>query len=105
MTQPKPENRAADGAITVTLSRPIEAHGETLRELRLEDVGIGALDDVRIKMGDYGIDIHLGDVHKVVAAMAGIPRSSARRIPIKDIKVLLPEVLDFLDISLPTGER
>ena len=83
--------------VTVTLSTPIEAHGEQVRELTLSEPTIGVLDGVHIDVGmDGRVRLDLGDLHRLVAGMAGIPPSSARQIRLSDMAPLARAVMDFL---------
>lgn len=90
---------------TIPLSSPIEANGETLSELTLSEPDLGCLEDVHIKIGGDGdVQLNLGDLHKVVARMANIPPSSAKKIKAGDLPALFGAVSDFLPGLLPTGE-
>ena len=83
--------------VTVRLRAPIEAHGQAVSELTLAEPTLGVLDGVRIEVGaSGGVQIDLGDLHRLVAGMAGIPPSAARRIPVTDLAPLARAVLDFL---------
>ena len=88
----------------ITLSHPIEAFGESVTELTLGDPDLRVLDDVRLKVDtDGAMDINLGDMHKLIAGMANIPKSSARKIKLRDLKLLVPVIADFLGLAQPTG--
>ena len=89
-------------AVTVHLRTPIEAHGETLSELVLSEPTLGVLDGVHIEIGaSGGVRLDLGDLHRVVAGMAGIPPSSARHIRMADMAPLARAVMDFLGGGRP----
>ena len=86
--------------VTVSLSAPIEAHGQQVTELTLSEPTIGVLDGVQIDVGMEGrVRLDLGDLHRLVAGMAGIPPSSARQIRISDMAPLARAVMDFLPAS------
>lgn len=88
----------------IELSRPIEAHGETVSVLKLSDPDLGALEDIRISVnGEGAVQLDLGDVQKLVANMADIPRSAAKSISLRDAPKLLAAVKDFFGDSLPIG--
>ena len=102
-----PETAAAAApadSITVTLKKPIQAHGETLKKLTLSDPDLGALDGIYIDVGEQGARIHLGQLPLLLAAMANIPPSAAKTIKLTDLAVIGPEVFAFLGLSLGTGE-
>ena len=83
--------------VTVTLSRPIEAHGERVAELTLSEPTLGVLDGVHLDVGlDGRVRLDLGDLHRLVAGMAGIPPSAARQIRVTDMAPLARAVMDFL---------
>ena len=89
--------------VTVPLSRPIEAHGEQVTQLTLSEPTIGVLDGVHLDVGlDGRVRLDLGDLHRLVAGMAGIPPSSARQIRITDMAPLARAAMDFLP-STPPG--
>ena len=91
--------------VTVPLTRPIEAHGETLSELTLSEIDLGALEDINLVIDHSGkLHLNLGDLHRLIAGMANIPPSSARKILIKDVFAAREAMEDFLGISLPIGE-
>ena len=92
------------GSVTIPLSRPVQAHGETLTELTLTEVDLGALEGVNLVIDQDGkLQIDLGDLHRLIAGMANIPPSAAKRILIKDALAGKEAIADFFGISLPTG--
>ena len=94
------------GGVKIKLSRPIEAHGETLHELELGEIDLGALDNVNLVITQDGsIRINLGDLHRLIAGMAGIPPSSARRILVRDALAVKEKLSDFLGVSLQIGGK
>ena len=90
---------------TVTLSRPIEAHGEKVSELTFTEPDLGALDGVNISIAAGAVKFNMGEMRHIIAAMAGIPPSAAKTIALGDVGEMIEVVLDFLGISLPTGEK
>ena len=87
--------------VTVTLSRPVEAHGEQVTTLTLAEPTLGVLDGVHLDVGlDGRVRLDLGDIHRLVAGMAGIPPSSARQIGIADMAKVARAVMDFLPSAL-----
>ena len=93
---------------TIKLSRPIEAHGEQIDMLELHDLDLGGISDIHleIEMEELEEDkerirvrLDLGDLHKIVSAVAQIPRSSARRILFRDLLKAKAEIADFLGFS------
>ena len=90
--------------VTIPLSRPIEAHGEIVNEIQLAQVDLGALEGIDLVVTEQGsIRINLGDLHKLIAQMANIPPSSAKRLLIKDMVTAKAAIADFFGFSLPTG--
>ena len=88
--------------VTVHLRTPIEAHGETVSELTLSEPTLGVLDGVHVEIGTSGgVRIDLGNLHRLIAGMAGIPPSSARQIRVTDMAPLARAVMDFLPPSRP----
>ena len=87
------------------LSRPIEAHGETTSELTLRDPESDALDGIDISIGPKGLTFDLGAMPRIVAAAAGIPPSSARKIPLRDMLRHTVPIISFfgLDIQATGG--
>ncbi|MFP3943816.1 MAG: phage tail assembly protein [Alphaproteobacteria bacterium] len=91
-------------AKTITLKRPIEAHGKEVTELTFREPTLGVLDGLEIEVtGDGGVKLNLGDIVKLVASMAEIPPSSARQIALSDLKEIAGEVQDFFEQFLPAG--
>ena len=91
--------------LTVRLSAPIQAHGETVSELTLREPTLGMLDDVHLFVGSAGeLRVNLGDLHRVVAGMAGIPPSAARAISLRDLGEIGPALAGFFGLSLGTGD-
>ena len=88
--------------VTIRLRTPIEAHGETVSELTLAEPTLGVLEGVRLEVGaSGGVHVDLGDLHRLVAGMAGIPPSVARRIRVTDLAPLAGAVMDFLGGGRP----
>lgn len=92
------------GEVIVKLSRPAQAHGEPIRELRLrEPTG----DDIwqtglPISFGDNGAtNISMPDLLALAARLAGVPPSTIRALPAGDIMSLTQALIPFF---APTGE-
>lgn len=97
MSDTDTDTGAAWRPVTMRLRTPIEAHGQTVSEITLAEPTLGVLDGVRIEVGASGrVQIDLGDLHRLVAGMAGIPPSSARQIRMTDLAPLARAVMDFL---------
>lgn len=89
----------------VILKKPIQAHGETVKELTFQEPTLGVLDDIQLTVTGSGeVRINLGDVKNIVAALAGIPPSSAAQISLGDTKQMVPVIMGFFEEFLPTGE-
>lgn len=88
----------------VTLKHPIEANGDPLNELELGEPDLGCLDDVEISVNGSGqVKLNLGDIHKIVASMANIPPSSAKKIKLSDCLSMVGDIQGFLQEFLSTG--
>ena len=83
----------------MSLSRPIEAHGETVEELVLKDPNSAALDGIEIVIGPKGLRLDMGAMPGLIAAMAGIPPSAARKIAMRDTLSHMMGILGFLGID------
>ena len=98
-----------DESVRVPLTRPIQAHGETVSALELREPELGDLEGVGVILqqaaGGAGgsLKFVLGDFIPVIAAMARIPPSSARRIKARDIGTDIEAVFDFLPDTLRTS--
>jgi len=95
-------------AVKVPLTKPIQAHGETLKELTLNEPTLEVLEDVEIAIGGGAdgrgeVKLKLGTITKVVAGMAGIPPSSAKQISAADLPALGKAVMGFMPAFLATG--
>ena len=83
----------------ITLSKPIQAHGEEVTELDRGELTLGQLKGIDLaKIADTATLI------RIVAKWASIPPSSVEAISAKDFKPLVEAVADFLDVSPETGE-
>ena len=96
----------ATGPVTVELTVPIQAHGETLTSLTLHRPKLGALKHVSIAIKPGGEDeatevkINFGDAIPAIAAVARIPPSSAAQIDLVDAPQVWKAVRSFLPTSL-----
>lgn len=91
--------------IEIALSKPLEAHGETLETLTLKEPVLGNLDGVEIAVSEkHGVRINLGDLHLLVGRLAGIPPRVARKIALTDLKPAVDALTDFFASSLGSGE-
>ena len=91
-------------SITVPLTVPIQVHGEEVSSLTLNDPDLGALEGVHVDLGQQGARLYLGQLPAIIAAMANIPPSSAKKIKMRDLVAIGPEVMDFLGLSQVIGE-
>lgn len=93
-------------SVKIPLKHPIEAHGQTVTELELRGITLGALEGVRLKVDVGGsLDIDLGDVTRLVAGMAQIPPSSAAQIDIRDAVAAKDVLAGFFTAFLATGGK
>lgn len=93
---------------TITLSKPIQAHGETLAELQLREPTI---DDVAelgypflVVQGNSGggIEIKPGVVLKYASRLAAVPPSSLKTISIGDLNRIQAAVMGFFEDGAET---
>jgi hypothetical protein len=87
----------------VPLSKPIEAHGETLGALTLREPGGKdiRLNGVPYRIGaeDGSIIIDAAVVHRYIVALAGVPLSVVDRLPPADWSAAMSAVLDFFGVT------
>lgn len=93
-------------AVTVKLSAPIEAHGETLQELTLREPNGKDLRTIgmpyRIGAEDGSITVDAGVVARHISALAGVPLSAVDKMPAGDWGAALSAVLGFFGMA-PAG--
>jgi hypothetical protein len=87
---------------TITLNKPITAHGKdvselTLREPNTEDLmEIGYPYLVIMREGaDTGIELRPKVIVNYIAKLSGIPPSSAKKLSLGDLNTLQQEVMGF----------
>lgn len=90
--------------VTVSLRHPIPAHGEEVSELTLREPTLAMLDDIHVVLGDEGLRVNLGDLSRLIGAMADIPPSSARQIRVMDLGKFKDVLGSFFGTSPATGE-
>ena len=94
---------SGDETVTITLTKPIEAHGETISELKLAgEPTLGDMKGVRLRLGEGGLDFDVGDVPRVISPMANIPLRAAESIALKDMGRMVPILMDFFGVSQET---
>lgn len=90
----------------IPLSRPIMAHGEKLHVIELREPDYDEVESLGFPFtvtGEGGIKIDSAAALKYIPVLAGIPRSSAKTIALKDIFSLSMAVMGFFTSS-ETGE-
>lgn len=92
------------GTVIVKLSRPAQAHGEEIKELRLrepngDDFWNGGL-PLSFSQGG-ATSVSMPDLLAMAARLAGVPPSTIRSLPSGDIMTLTQAMLPFFQ---PTGE-
>ncbi len=92
----------------ITLSKPIEAHGETIAELNLREPTGGDIRDCGLPMrvtqevgGGVSSDINTASVARYISALARIPASSVANLSAADFIAAMNGVLDFFGSSMP----
>lgn len=88
-------------SITVPLSKPIEAHGETITEITLRAPTIGDMEDLGI--GAAGIK-SFKELVAVVAELGAVPPSSVRKLEMRDVAPLNEALASFLEQPQETGD-
>lgn len=88
----------------ITLKHPIEAHGETITEIKLGELEVGALDGIVLEIrGTGSVKVDLACVHLLLANAAKIPPSAARKIKISDVLQMAEAFQELLGEFLPTS--
>ena len=95
------KSQATPAAYVMDLTRSIEAHGDTLNELRITDPGIGAFEGLYISANQDGVKIDLGSLPRLIAEGAGIPLSSAKKISVADFLRHAEAILGFFGTDTP----
>lgn len=97
---------ADDGGNTITLSKPIQAHGEkvtklTLREPTGDDViACGHPMTFQQVAGETVMQVNAKAAAKYVSTLAGIPMSSVRAMSGKDLTTCINMVMGFFGDSI-----
>lgn len=78
--------------ITVSLKKPIEAHGQTIKELVLREP---CLDDM-VEMEKAG-EGQFAQTRALIGVLSNIPPSSAGKICASDVKKVAAELAPFLE--------
>lgn len=83
--------------VTVNLTRPIQAHGETVTELRLRPPVMGDLRGITLGQitGEFLVTM--------TARLAGIPPSSAEQIHFSDVPAVAAAISSFFGDAPATG--
>jgi hypothetical protein len=88
----------------ITLKKPIQAHGEEISELTINEPTIGALEGVELTISFEGtVKIDLAAIPKLIAASADIPPSAAKQIGFSDLPAMVEVVMGFIGGSLEIG--
>ena len=86
----------------VTLTKPIEAHGEEITELTFRMPRPGDLRGIKVSINEDGLNLDLGVMLDLGAKLAGVPPSSFDKLEIADVVAILGQVVPLLD-GLPLG--
>ncbi len=89
--------------VTVTLSRPIEAHGESLAELTLrepsgKDIRTFGM-PYRIGAEDGSVIIDAAAMHRYIAGLAAVPPSAVDKMPPADWSAAMAAVMGFFGVA------
>ena len=91
--------------VTVTLSKPIEAHGETLTELTLrepsgKDIRTFGM-PYRVGAEDGSVIIDAAAMHRYIAGLAAVPPSAVDKMSPLDWTAVMAAVLGFFGLAAP----
>ena len=89
--------------ITITLSRPIQAHGTERTHLELRESRPSDVWDLSLQIGGGGLTLIYGDLMTFAGRLAEIPASSLRALAPADCGALLQAALPFLVPFLAAG--
>jgi hypothetical protein len=104
-TAPGGGNGAAGPLLTLELDTPIDAHGESVRTLRLRALSVNDLVRVGYPVkigGDGGLDIYPDRMTALIARLADIPTSSAAQLSVADWHRAMEAVVGFFAPSART---
>lgn len=90
-------------SVTVKLTAPIEAHGDTLSELTLrrpngKDIRLTGM-PFRMSSSDESIITDAAVVHRYIANLAGIPPSAVDKLSPVDFFAAMGAVLGFFGVQ------
>lgn len=91
---------SGDDVYIMDLSRPIEAHGEELTEIRIGDPDAKALKGISIAFGPDGVKLDMGALLQVISSAGGIPPSAAETIKMRDVLRHTKDLLVFFGIAI-----
>ncbi|EPT8873528.1 phage tail assembly protein [Cronobacter dublinensis] len=86
----------------ITLSQPIMAHGEKLHVLELRPPRFDEVESLGFPFtvaGDGGMKIDSAVALKYIPALAGIPRSSAEKLALRDVFIISMHIMGFFTSS------
>ena len=86
--------------LVIKLSRPIEAHGEQVTEIRCDEITVGMLDGIQLNIDTNGIvHLDLGLIARFLSNAGGLPPSSANRIAVRDLIAAQASIRVFFGLS------
>ena len=88
--------------LVIKLSRPIEAHGEHVTELRVDELTAGMLKGIKIHVDQDGLALDLACIARFLSNAASIPTSAAESICVQDLIAAREALQDYWG-SLQTG--
>ncbi len=86
---------------TITLSEPIQAHGEEVTELTFRGPTLGDLEEYELTTAGLSKG---STIIGLTSKLTGLPPSSIRKIEGRDLAKIQEVVTGFFDESLQTGE-
>ena len=90
--------------LVIKLSRPIEAHGEQITELRIDEITAGMLTGIKVHVDQDGcLVLDLACIARFLSNAASIPPSATEGISVRDLIGTLEELQDFFEAHLQTG--
>jgi hypothetical protein len=90
-------------AVSISLSKPINAYDRTIDELSFRAPVAGDLRGVRMTVSDQGMTVVMGDVLDVAARLSNVPAASFNELSLADLGKVVMAVLPFSVPGLTTG--
>lgn len=80
----------------VSLSKPVKAHGNEIKELSFREPTAGDLRGIQLAIGPGGLGFETDAIIDLAAKLADVPPSSLDKLPIGDLIAIGAQVGPFL---------